>query len=216
MCLSSIFFYSSLAPQVVGPAMVHSVMGGAFDFTPVRRQLDEMTRKSLPPTSRQPSLPPVPELATPPQENIMTQSRLFQEFTNKQKRKFSCLFLSSASAIQFRPQRSLCQPIYDGFDSRNMSNGMSQFVPPQLPIPQTRPQSTVIPPPPPTAMNSTRPTSLPNANPGLNIQFVPICRHEDSQAIRAVAFHPTGKYFAVGTNSKQLLICKYPDLRTVR
>uniref|UniRef100_A0A0K0DPF6 WD_REPEATS_REGION domain-containing protein n=1 Tax=Angiostrongylus cantonensis TaxID=6313 RepID=A0A0K0DPF6_ANGCA len=37
--------------------------------------------------------------------------------------------------------------------------------------------------------------------------------YEDSQAIRAVAFHPTGRYFAIGTNSKQLHISKYPDLR---
>ncbi|XP_028407696.1 WD repeat-containing protein 47-like [Dendronephthya gigantea] len=29
----------------------------------------------------------------------------------------------------------------------------------------------------------------------------------DTQAIRAVAFHPNGKYFAVGTNSKALKIC---------
>lgn len=43
-----------------------------------------------------------------------------------------------------------------------------------------------------------------------------ICRYEDSQAIRAVAFHPSGRFFALGTNSKQLLVCKYPDLRNFK
>uniref|UniRef100_A0A158Q825 WD repeat-containing protein 47 n=1 Tax=Elaeophora elaphi TaxID=1147741 RepID=A0A158Q825_9BILA len=51
---------------------------------------------------------------------------------------------------------------------------------------------------------------------GLSVQFVPVCRYEDVQAIRTVAFHPTGRLFALGTNSKQMLICKYPDLRKFR
>lgn len=201
---------SSVAPQVMGPAMAHSMMGGAFDFTPVRRQLDEMTRRSLPPTSRQPSLPPVPEMSTPPQENAMTQSRLFQEFASKQK-----------PNVQFRPQpppqpqpQPLRPAVYDPYQlPQNPQNGHHVLPPPQ-PAQVPRPQSAMMPVAP--TMPSARPTSLPTATSGLPIQFVPICRHEDSQAIRAVAFHPTGKYFAIGTNSKQLLICKYPDLRTVR
>jgi WD40 repeat protein len=48
------------------------------------------------------------------------------------------------------------------------------------------------------------------------IQFAPIVRVEDTQAVRAVAFHPSGRYFAVGTNSKQLLVCRYPDAKHVR
>ncbi|VDK71773.1 unnamed protein product [Litomosoides sigmodontis] len=51
---------------------------------------------------------------------------------------------------------------------------------------------------------------------GFGVQFVPVCRYEDVQAIRTVAFHPTGRFFALGTNSKQMLICKYPDLRKFR
>ncbi|CAG9530866.1 unnamed protein product [Cercopithifilaria johnstoni] len=51
---------------------------------------------------------------------------------------------------------------------------------------------------------------------GLSVQFVPVCRYEDIQAIRTAAFHPTGQFFALGTNSKQMLICKYPDLRKFR
>lgn len=40
--------------------------------------------------------------------------------------------------------------------------------------------------------------------------------YEDSQAIRAVAFHPSGKFFAIGTNSKQMIVCKYPDIRRTK
>ncbi|VDN34474.1 unnamed protein product [Gongylonema pulchrum] len=47
----------------------------------------------------------------------------------------------------------------------------------------------------------------PCSSSGLSVQY------EDAQAIRAVAFHPSGRFFALGTNSKQMLVCKYPDLR---
>uniref|UniRef100_A0A915EJE0 WDR47 cross-over region domain-containing protein n=1 Tax=Ditylenchus dipsaci TaxID=166011 RepID=A0A915EJE0_9BILA len=60
----------------------------------------------------------------------------------------------------------------------------------------------------PTEPTSTTASSLP-------VNFVPLCRYEDSQAIRAVSFHPSGKYFVIGTNSKQMLVCKYPDLRKI-
>ncbi|VDK77384.1 unnamed protein product [Onchocerca ochengi] len=56
-------------------------------------------------------------------------------------------------------------------------------------------------------------SQIPCSTSGLSVQFVPVCRYEDVQAIRTVAFHPTGRFFALGTNSKQMLICKYPDLR---
>jgi hypothetical protein len=38
------------------------------------------------------------------------------------------------------------------------------------------------------------PISQPSTN--QQVQFIPLCRYEDAQAIRAVAFHPSGKYFA--------------------
>uniref|UniRef100_A0A158QL07 WD repeat-containing protein 47 n=1 Tax=Haemonchus placei TaxID=6290 RepID=A0A158QL07_HAEPC len=67
---------------------------------------------------------------------------------------------------------------------------------------------------PPATQPQSRPVSMPpNGTSATPVQFVPVCRYEDSQAIRTVAFHPTGRYFAVGTNSKQLHICKYPDIR---
>jgi WD40 repeat protein len=45
--------------------------------------------------------------------------------------------------------------------------------------------------------------------------FVPLVSLEDIQAIRAVDVHPTGKYFAVGSNSKILRVCVYPDTTMV-
>uniref|UniRef100_A0A667WQC0 WD repeat domain 47 n=1 Tax=Myripristis murdjan TaxID=586833 RepID=A0A667WQC0_9TELE len=41
--------------------------------------------------------------------------------------------------------------------------------------------------------------------------FVPVNTLEDTQAIRAVAFHPSGTLYAVGSNSKTLRVCAYPE-----
>ena len=40
-------------------------------------------------------------------------------------------------------------------------------------------------------------------------RFQPICSLEDVQAIRCAEFHPNGRVFAVGSNSKVLRICQY-------
>ncbi|XGW22773.1 hypothetical protein V3C99_005192 [Haemonchus contortus] len=245
---------SSMAPQVMGPALVHSQINPLYDFTPVRRQLDEMTRRSLPPPSsqRQSSLPPVPELPTP-NENPMTQSRLFQEFASKQRTS-----LSAEPAVPLR-QRQMSAPTYPiPYDQKTAvyANGQVPLIPLQsmmanneavidrkmelylltqhMPITATiptvvpssmavtgsgspRPHSTVAAQTvtsPPATQPQSRPVSMPpNGTSATPVQFVPVCRYEDSQAIRTVAFHPTGRYFAVGTNSKQLHICKYPDIR---
>ncbi|XP_077078084.1 WD repeat-containing protein 47 [Siphateles boraxobius] len=42
-------------------------------------------------------------------------------------------------------------------------------------------------------------------------KFVMVNTLEDTQAVRAVAFHPTGTLYAVGSNSKTLRVCAYPD-----
>ncbi|XP_077188908.1 WD repeat-containing protein 47 isoform X2 [Paroedura picta] len=44
-------------------------------------------------------------------------------------------------------------------------------------------------------------------------QFICINTLEDTQAVRAVAFHPSGTMYAVGSNSKTLRVCAYPDLQ---
>ena len=47
-------------------------------------------------------------------------------------------------------------------------------------------------------------------------QFLPICVIEDSQAIRTIDIHPSGNFYVVGTNSKQLRVCAYPSLDDIR
>lgn len=46
--------------------------------------------------------------------------------------------------------------------------------------------------------------------------FVAVNTLEDTQAVRAVAFHPTGALYAVGSNSKTLRVCAYPDVLDTR
>ena len=48
-------------------------------------------------------------------------------------------------------------------------------------------------------------------------RFVAVTQLEDSQAIRAVAVHPgSGDTYAIGTNSKALYICNFPDISNLR
>ncbi|XP_017837632.1 WD repeat-containing protein 47 isoform X2 [Drosophila busckii] len=47
-------------------------------------------------------------------------------------------------------------------------------------------------------------------------QFVPVTTISDSQAIRCVDFHPNGRLYAVGSNSKTFRICQYPQLSKLR
>ena len=45
--------------------------------------------------------------------------------------------------------------------------------------------------------------------------FIPLVSVEDPQAVRSIDIHPSGKYFAVGSNSKVLRICAYPNIKTI-
>lgn len=46
--------------------------------------------------------------------------------------------------------------------------------------------------------------------------FVRVHQLEDTQAVRAVAFHPSGALYAVGSNSKTLRVCAYPETLSPR
>ncbi len=46
--------------------------------------------------------------------------------------------------------------------------------------------------------------------------YLPITVLEDNQPIRCVAFHPRGTFYAVGSNSKTLRVCKFPDINSIR
>ena len=41
-------------------------------------------------------------------------------------------------------------------------------------------------------------------------RFVAVTRLEDAQAVRCAEFHPSGLWYAVGSNSKTLRVCQYP------
>lgn len=45
--------------------------------------------------------------------------------------------------------------------------------------------------------------------------YTPIQQVRDAQPIRAICFHPSGEAYVVGTNSKALKICRYPDKQTI-
>ncbi|KAK7870362.1 hypothetical protein R5R35_000536 [Gryllus longicercus] len=47
-------------------------------------------------------------------------------------------------------------------------------------------------------------------------RFVAVTSLEDVQAVRCAEFHPQGKLYAVGSNSKTLRICSYPKLGDLR
>src|SRR5688572_18290998 len=62
----------------------------------------------------------------------------------------------------------------------------------------------------------TTPTSATKANGDARPKFVAATSLEDVQAIRTAEFHPQGKFYAVGSNSRTLRICAYPTLTDVR
>ncbi|KAF5405213.1 WD repeat-containing protein 47 [Paragonimus heterotremus] len=64
-----------------------------------------------------------------------------------------------------------------------------------------------------TRVGDTVVTSVPSSG---TPRYLPVTVLEDSQAIRCVAFHPTGQFYAVGSNSKFLRVCQFPDVRTLR
>ena len=47
-----------------------------------------------------------------------------------------------------------------------------------------------------------------------DLKFYTVATLEDVQAIRAIAFHPSGDLFAVGSNSKTLRVCTAEGLRS--
>jgi WD40 repeat protein len=94
---------------------------------------------------------------------------------------------------------------------------MTPFDPAHSPLPN-RPQSYIATQPQMPSQTQIMPSALGNGSSGgaaMSVQFVPLCRYEDSQAIRAVSFHPSGRYYLIGTNSKHMLICRYPDVRKI-
>ena len=49
-----------------------------------------------------------------------------------------------------------------------------------------------------------------------DIKFFTVATLEDVQAVRAVAFHPSGDLFAIGSNSKTLRVCSSEGLNSLQ
>ena len=52
-------------------------------------------------------------------------------------------------------------------------------------------------------------------NAGGKPKFIAVTTLEDVQAVRCAEFHPNGKLYAVGSNSKTLRICQYPSVTDI-
>ncbi|CAH0716004.1 unnamed protein product, partial [Brenthis ino] len=59
------------------------------------------------------------------------------------------------------------------------------------------------------------PAAVPEVN-GSRPTFKPVTVLEDLQAVRCAEFHPNGKLYAVGSNTKTLRICTYPKIEDVK
>lgn len=57
--------------------------------------------------------------------------------------------------------------------------------------------------------------SIPSNDPN-RPKFVAVTSLEDVQAVRCAEFHPNGKVYAVGSNSKTFRLCEYPSLAEIR
>lgn len=228
--ISNMFENSELT-KTSRPAATGAMTLSMNSFNDSRRELENIARRSQ--GQKVNPLPPVPELSTPttetPFDNPMTKSRLFQEFSVRQRTNIPQPIPRPPSydgmvppmpdpymMMQNRPISTImpAAPSMNPYDPISRPQSMMGVYnpPPQVPPPSMVPQPPPMIPQPPPMIPQPMVSHQPSVNP-LPIQFVPLCRYDDSQAIRAVAFHPSGRYFAVGTNSKQLLICKYPDIR---
>lgn len=56
----------------------------------------------------------------------------------------------------------------------------------------------------------------PKAGSTNKLHYVPVTMLEDVQALRTVAFHPSGNLYAIGSNSKVLRICSFPDIQDIQ
>jgi WD40 repeat protein len=98
----------------------------------------------------------------------------------------------------------------------NSSSASSQHdqqppAPPQPPPPPQRPKSHVS--PQRADISRASPKIVESSQSQIQPQpprFLPVCTLEDAQAIRCADFHPSGRIYAVGSNSKALRLCQYP------
>ncbi|XP_037073680.1 WD repeat-containing protein 47-like isoform X1 [Pollicipes pollicipes] len=99
--------------------------------------------------------------------------------------------------------------------NRGMSPGLGQPRPPPSHIPSHTILSE-LPPDPVGLQGGLYDVNKTESGGGGRPRFIPVTSLEDVQAIRCAEFHPYGKLYAVGSNSKTLRICSYPKLTDLR
>ncbi|XP_039763107.1 WD repeat-containing protein 47 isoform X2 [Pararge aegeria] len=87
-----------------------------------------------------------------------------------------------------------------GHNKTIVKNSLNRASPTPVSVPPTATTTA----PPVAEVNGSRPT------------FKPVTVLEDLQAVRCAEFHPNGKLYAVGSNTKNLRICTYPKLSDVK
>ncbi|CEF67929.1 WD40 repeat and LisH dimerisation motif domain and CTLH, C-terminal LisH motif domain and WD40/YVTN repeat-like-containing domain and WD40-repeat-containing domain-containing protein [Strongyloides ratti] len=225
----------SSSPSLIPPNSL------TFDCSSARKELDEITRRynnNLNTRSTIP-LPPVPELSTPggtfmngedlSQNNLLMKSQIIQQFANRTYKEQIIPPNPLLQSMIMNPINQMnCNNLY--IPQQQMPPIQNQFYPPinysqSHQLQQYNNQKMLVDErgiggqmiqqsPMYTIQKTINNDNLSNVQSQNSIHFIPVCKYEDSQAIRAVAFHPSGKFFAIGTNSKQLHICRYPDVRS--
>lgn len=67
-----------------------------------------------------------------------------------------------------------------------------------------------------TQNQQQQPQAAHSADESRKPKFVQVTNLEDAQVVRACDFHPSGQFYAVGSNSKTLRICGYPTITDLR
>ncbi|XP_037073681.1 WD repeat-containing protein 47-like isoform X2 [Pollicipes pollicipes] len=107
----------------------------------------------------------------------------------------------------------------DGYRQAAQSPGMSPGLGQPRPPPSHIPSHTILselPPDPVGLQGGLYDVNKTESGGGGRPRFIPVTSLEDVQAIRCAEFHPYGKLYAVGSNSKTLRICSYPKLTDLR
>ncbi|CAG5127694.1 unnamed protein product [Candidula unifasciata] len=125
----------------------------------------------------------------------------------------SCNSAPSSPMVRRRhslPKRSVT-PL--NFTSKNTSSVRPHLLRPVTPDPKDRTSGISVP---VKTRGLTSPCSSASSSTSSLPRFIPVTRLEDSQAIRTVAFHPSGNFYAIGSNSKMLRVCAFPNMGNLR
>ncbi|XP_071522644.1 WD repeat-containing protein 47 isoform X3 [Panulirus ornatus] len=181
-------------------------------------------------------LPPVPDSKSPlshPQQNQHPQHPPPPQFdsncnSNNDRETGELFSIYQRRQQMMGQQQQQQQQMYDHFGNNNqmMMNigamhqanmNMHRMMPGVMPPPMGAPNETINPAThPPPYLQSYDSMKTGNKDGESKPRFLPVTALEDVQAVRCAEFHPSGRFYAVGSNSKTLRICAYPKLSDLR